>query len=67
MMSGSARVPQRKPIMQRRSKRLPKAKALPSEQKVNLTYSPWADDPDPPDYMTDDEIARGIDKLVDGE
>ena len=53
--------------MQRRSKRLPKAKALPSEQKVNLTYSPWADDPDPPDYMTDDEIARGIDKLVDGE
>lgn len=38
-------------------------------QKASLSdglfYAPWSDDPDQPDYMTDEEIDQMTDKIAD--
>jgi hypothetical protein len=31
---------------------------------VTLNYAPWIDDPDPPDYMTDEQIDRMADAIA---
>jgi hypothetical protein len=38
---------------------------MPKTHEVSLQYAPSSDDPDPPDYMTDEEIAKMADRIVE--